>query len=323
MIDDEILPGEPETPTHAIVPLIEAGVEAGVEVPKIRLTFADYKVDARVWITLVTGEYYPDILKDACELYEPVLRQFQTLLKQSESSIRLLLNISQVPTPWMRVQVARVFRKYVSPETPVEMLKVKGKAQQITEEFGNTFRPINEVQAAFETRPIPDEALCAVLWEYKDRGKKGYDLTTRFFQMFKEQFPDLILIGPERAGRDIRLGALFPDYPNPNRPVDFVVLEGEQVLAIGLARYDGDRGGAQEDDRTGGYKNCADEILDYSQKAGLDKIKVMFMNDGPGLLLGSMWNDYSSIEARDGLAGTFVRNVTLWRKTFSEKFLKP
>ena len=52
-------------------------------------------------------------------------------------------------------------------------------------EFGKGFRPIQKVQAAFATRPIPDEALCAVLWEYKDRGKKGYDLTERFFSLFR------------------------------------------------------------------------------------------------------------------------------------------
>lgn len=295
MTDDEILPGEPDEPSHEITPLEDAPVPE----PSRRTSFADYKRDARNWITLVTGEYYPDILVHACALYEPVLRHFGMLLRQSESSIRLLLNIAEVPTPWMRVQIARVFRKYVSPETPVEMLKQKAKAQKITDEFGGTFRPIQEVQAAFDSRPMPDEAICAILWEYKDRGKKGYDLTTRFFELFRDQFPTLSLDGPERAGRDIRLGTVFVDYPYPNRPVDFVVREGVDVLAIGLARYDGDRGGAQEDDRTGGYKNCADEILGYCDLKGMKKVKVLFMNDGPGLLLGSMWNDYASIEARD------------------------
>lgn len=293
-LDSQMLPGEPQTPMHEVVSLAQDAVDSGR-----RDSFAAYKKDARNWITLVTGEYYPDILKDACELYEPVLQQFGQLLRQSESSIRLLLNIAEIPNSWMRVQVARVFRKYVSPETPVEMLKQKRKVIQITEEFGGTFRPIPQVQAAFESRPMPDEAICAVLWEYKDRGKKGYDLTTRFFQMFREQFPTLDLDGPERAGRDVRLGTVFEDYPFANRPVDFVVREGEEVLAIGLARYDGDRGGAQEDDRTGGYKNCADEILDYCRSHNLNRVKVLFMNDGPGLLLGSMWDDYASLEGRN------------------------
>jgi hypothetical protein len=139
--------------------------------------------------------------------------------------------------------------------------------------------------------------LCAVLWEYKDRGKKGYDLTERFFALFRSSFPDLPIKGPERAGKDILLGEVFEPYPKPDRPVDFVIYDEteRQVLAIGLARYDSDRGGAQEDDRTGGYRNCADEILNYAKRHGLHT-KVIFINDGPGLLLGSMWDDYATLE---------------------------
>ena len=259
--------------------------------------FADYKADARNWITLASGEYYPDILEDACELYKPVLVLFGQLLKSSESSKRLFLQIAEQTDGWMRVQLARVFRKYVSPETPVEMLKQKSKAQKICDEFGKGFRPIQKVQAAFISRPLPDEAMCAVLWEYKDRGKKGYDLTERFFSLFRSTFPDLQITGPERAGKDVLLGQVFENYPKPDRPVDFVIYDDakKEVLAIGLARYDSDRGGAQEDDRTGGYQNCADEILNYAKKRGL-RTKVIFVNDGPGLLLGSMWNDYAHLE---------------------------
>lgn len=259
-------------------------------------SFADYKQEGHNWITLASGEYYPDILQNACQLYEPVLVLFGQLLKSSESSIRLLTKISDIREQWMRVQLARVFRKYVSPETPVEMLKKKSKLREICEQFGSGFRPIQEVQAAFDSRPIADEAICAILWEYKDRGKKGYDLTERFFDMFRLYFPNLQLRGPERAGQDIRMATVFLDYLNPRRPVDFVVYDNSEVLAIGLARYDSDRGGSQEDDRTGGYRNCADEILTYAQSHNL-KTKVIFLNDGPGLLLGSMWDDYASLEA--------------------------
>ena len=220
---------------------------------------------------------------------------FGQMLKSSESSRSLLMAIAEVPDGWMRVQLARVFRKYVSPETPVEMLKKKTKAQEICEQFGRGFRKIQEVQSAFMTRPVPDEALCAVLWEYKDRGKKGYDLTDRFFATFRSEFPKLTIRGPERAGKDIIMGTIFKDYPKPDRPVDLVIYDGEDILAIGLARYDSDRGGAQEDDRTGGYRNCADEILGYARKHKL-KMKVIFLNDGPGLLLGSMWDDYAALE---------------------------
>jgi hypothetical protein len=39
-------------------------------------SFADYKVQGHKWITLATGEYYPDILEDACKLYQPILEMF-------------------------------------------------------------------------------------------------------------------------------------------------------------------------------------------------------------------------------------------------------
>lgn len=259
--------------------------------------FSDYKPDAHHWITLSTGEYYPDILKDACELYKPVLVLFGQILRTSESSTRLFLNIADTQDSWMRIQLSRVFRKYASPETPVEMLKKKTKAQAICDQFGKGFRPIHSVQAAFDSRPIPDEALCALLWEYKDRGKKGYDLTERFFNLFREQFPDFEITGPERAGRDILMGEIFSDYPNGKRPIDFMIKQREEVLAVGLARYDGDRGGAQEDDRTGGYANVAAEFFSYAKSKELPA-KIIFLNDGPGLLLGSMWEDYSLLEQR-------------------------
>lgn len=257
--------------------------------------FADYKPEGHRWITLANGEYYPDILKDACELYKPVLVLFGQLLKRSASSAALFMQICEVPDGWMRVQLARVFRKYVSPETPIEMLKKKTLAEDICNQFGKGFRPIQEVQAAFETRPIPDEALCAVLWEYKERGRKGYDLTEKLFAMLRERFAGLEIMGPERAGKDIPLGTIFADYPKPERPVDFVIIDKGTPVAIGLARYDSDRGGAQEDDRTGGYQNCADEIMGYVEKRKL-RTKLIFLNDGPGLLLGSMWDDYAALE---------------------------
>lgn len=271
---------------------------AAKEKPK---TFADYKADARNWITLATGEYYPDILIDACELYKPVLVLFGQLLKSSESSSRLFLQIAEQTDGWMRVQLARVFRKYVSPETPVEMLKQKSKARKICDEFGKGFRPIQKVQAAFLSRPLPDEALCAVLWEYKDRGKKGYDLTERFFTMFRKAFPNLPITGPERAGKDILLGNIFERYPTPDRPVDFVIYNKSksEVLAIGLAHYDSDRGGSQEDRGPASSKTVADEILGYAKRRHLGT-KVIFLNDGPGLLLGTMWRDHAHLERASG-----------------------
>lgn len=53
-------------------------------------SFAGYKQDAPNWITMAGGEYYPDILSGACELYKPVLVTYGQLLKTSETSIRVL-----------------------------------------------------------------------------------------------------------------------------------------------------------------------------------------------------------------------------------------
>lgn len=258
--------------------------------------FRDYKNEAEAWVTLATGEYYPDILPEACRLYEPVLVQFGLLLKTSHSSTNFFSSIMETRAQWMRTQLCRVFKKYVSPQTPVEMLKRKSDAAKICDQFGGTFRSIVEVQQKFDTRPMPDEALCAVLWEYKDRGKKGYDLTERLFDVLRSQLFGFVIAGPERAGKDVLLGNVFKDYPKPDRPVDFVIYDGKKVLAIGLARYDSDRGGAQEDDRTGQYREVAQEIIGYADSHGMPHIKVIYVNDGPGLLLGSMWNDYSYIE---------------------------
>lgn len=264
-------------------------------------SFADYKTEGHLWITLAKGLYYPDYLIDASNLYKPVQEMFGQLVKSSASAEQLFLDIQALPEQAMRVQLSRVFRKYVSPETPVEMLKVKSKASEIIERFGAGFRPIQDVQKAFLSRPVPDEALAAILWEYKDRGVKGYNLTEQFFALLRSQLPELYLDGPVRAGADIPLGKIFQDYPNPKRPVDFIIydnsatLNEEKVLVVGLARYDSDRGGAQEDDRIGGYRHCADEILRYAQTKGL-KTKVIFLNDGPGLLLGTMWKDYATLE---------------------------
>ena len=126
--------------------------------------FEDYKNDAPNQITMANGAFYPDILVQACELYKPVLVYFGQLLKVSPSSEMLLKEITKLTQTWMRIQLLRVFRKYVSPDTSVEMLKSKNKIPMVCVTFGKDFRPINVVQKKFNERPLPDEALCAILW---------------------------------------------------------------------------------------------------------------------------------------------------------------
>lgn len=101
-------------------------------------TFRDFKPEERRnYITLSTGEYYPDILEDACRLYSPVLETFSEILHRSESSNALFMNIASVPNQWMRTQLCRVFRKYVSPEIFCENWQNPVK-QRITPHFLTT-----------------------------------------------------------------------------------------------------------------------------------------------------------------------------------------
>lgn len=73
-------------------------------------SFADYRNEGHLWITLSTGEYYPDVLPLACELYKPVLVTFGQLLVNAHSSTDLLMAISETAPQWMRIQLCRVFR---------------------------------------------------------------------------------------------------------------------------------------------------------------------------------------------------------------------
>jgi hypothetical protein len=197
-----------------------------------------------------------------------------------------------------RGQLLRVFRKYVSPDTSVEMLKRVRKTEQLIKDFGGRFRPIEDVRLYLDRRPSPDEALIALLAEYGERGKKGYELTEAFFLWFEAEFSDegWTVDGPLGAGRDIDLKEVLAGYPT-RTPVDFVVSDPDaHVRVVGFARYDSDRGGAQEDDRIGGNERRLREILQFAPAEGEPPVKVVFLNDGPGLLLGSMWADYAAIE---------------------------
>lgn len=185
--------------------------------PLPRRSFADYWPEAIQWITTASGNYYPDVIEAAESLYAPVLSTFGELLEASASSADLLRNIVRVKDP-MRTQLLRVFHRYVSHETTVEMLKRKGKIEAAIQGFGSNFRSIDAVRTAFQSRPIPDAPLCVLLWEHKDRGKRGYELTSLFFEQFEMLFPNLTITGPRRAGRDVRMGEVFSDYLHPRQP---------------------------------------------------------------------------------------------------------
>ena len=260
-------------------------------------TIADLKKDRHRWVTVVAAEFYPDYMGRAIAFYRSVLERFRELVNQAKDSAALFRAIGREPTR-IRTQLQRVFRKYVSPDTPVEMLKVKGDEEKIIQNFGDLFRPIEEVHTALKTRPFPDEALVALLWEYKTRGLKGYELTEWFFAWFREKHGERFTIeGPERAGPDVPLKSVFPDYPL-DTTVDFVIWSRKGApLVVGYGRYDSDRGGAQGLDRISSYSDKVTEILGYAEERRLP-LKLLFVNDGPGLLLGRLWDRYAALEEK-------------------------
>lgn len=283
-------------------------------------SLSNYKATAAKWITIFDSPFYPDSLDEARMLYEKVLERFAELVDEAQSSANLLEIITEEPDP-LRIQLLRVFRRYVSPDTSVEMTKKKTKIPEIIEDFGDRFRPLQQVRRNLKSRPVPDEALMAILLEQSKRGLKGYDLTEAFFLWFDKTFgTDYKIQGPVRAGRDIMLNEVLDNWEN-RTPADILIsrLNGTPLI-VGFARYDSDRGGAQEDDRTGGNRDKVTEILSYANTYNVP-LKVFFLNDGPGLLLGSMWNDYAALE-NYGKGRVMVCTLKMLDERFSQDWLE-
>ncbi len=261
--------------------------------------FRGYKSRAADFVTSQERPFYPDYLVDAIALYRHVFERFGELCHEAKTSVDLLERV-HAEVGEMRIQLLRMFRKYVSPQTSVEMLKVKAKMPEVVRRFGGTFRGLAEVRSGLGERPALDEALAAVFWEHHDRGTKGYVLTAHFFDAFRSRFGDRFLIyGPREAGADIQLQEVLPKF-HEVIPADFLIARrsDERPLVIGFAHYDSDRGGSQEDDRTGGNQDKVNKIMSYAARRRVP-LRVLFVNDGPGLLLGSMWDDYARLETEN------------------------
>jgi hypothetical protein len=187
-------------------------------------SFNDYRDRTVQYITFIDSEFYPDYLDEARTIYGSVIDQFIELVRTANSSAELLSTIAEKPNP-SRTQLLRIFRKYVSPDTSVEMLKVKKKIPSIINDYGYRFREIEEVRTNLASRPNPDEALMAILMEYKSRGQKGYEITDAFFLWFEANFSSEYLIqGPVRAGRDVMLNEVLKDWDKKYQQI-FLFLE--------------------------------------------------------------------------------------------------
>jgi hypothetical protein len=203
------------------------------------------------------GARFPEVLEASTEKYISSVDHFITLVMSSASSEELLSRIrSRDNSSEERMSLLKIFRRCVSTVVDTEMAKkVKVPTEQLVASYGCTFKDINTLKKQFNEMPDDHKmALCALISEYDTRGQLGYALTKQFFNWFREEFADKFIIGgPIGAGRDIELSSIFPDYNLGNYPCDFVIrnIVDNKPLAVGFARYDSTRGGAQSDDRTG------------------------------------------------------------------------
>ena len=109
------------------------------------MLFADYSGEKWNWITAFDAKFYPDHFEAALAIYRPVIVVFRKLADEVADSEDLIRRIQRTKKAY-RVQLLRIFRRYVSPVTSVEMLKKKGS----TEEFSNETLLLSSSQAIVE-----------------------------------------------------------------------------------------------------------------------------------------------------------------------------
>ncbi|MCD8488108.1 MAG: hypothetical protein LRZ84_15555 [Desertifilum sp.] len=256
---------------------------------------------------------FPEILEVLLEKYSDASETFCQLIRDCDSSEEVLRRIRQPERdPDERMALLKMYRRCVSPVLDTETTKKikKVSTDTLIEMFGPTFKPIGKLKEQFEhMSPELRFALVALVGEYDTRGQSGYMLTGLFFDWFTEHFQGNYLIeGPRGAGRDIELSKLYPTF-NGNFPCDFVIRRASdnEVTAIGFARYDSTRGGAQSDDRTGGNANKVEKAKAFDAVTPT-KLKIIFLADGPGLIHRDTWEEACQL---DGQWDGRVRVVTL------------
>lgn len=256
---------------------------------------------------------FPELLMASEMRYRDEIYLFKALVAGSSSSAELLDRIrsNNIPGP-QRTSLLKMFRRCVSPIIDTEAAKKIQKipTQVLVENYGDSFKPIDILQSQMkELTPAEESALAALVGEYDTRGQLGYRLTDFLFSWFEQTFAGAFSIeGPRGAGRDVELSTIFPQYQG-NFPCDFVIrsLRDGMVRAIGFARYDSTRGGAQSDDRTGGNSDKVFKAREFCAQTGA-AFKIVFLADGPGLAHDDTWAEACKL---DGLWNDAVRVTTL------------
>lgn len=269
--------------------------------------------DRHAVITIIdTATRFPELLSDLLEKYRGDVELFQQLISNSNSIDDLLGRIRDDSLPSQkRMSLLKMFRRCVAPVLDTEAAKKIRKIStgDIVARYQNHFKPITLLREQF-CNLTNDElsALVVLIGEYDKRGNQGYVLTERFFGWFEKAFEDRFSIeGPRRAGRDIELGDVFPQFQG-KYPCDFIIKDNSgKVLCVGFARYDSTRGGAQSDDRTGGNLHKVAKAQEFYHRTG-ERFRILFVADGPGLTHKDTWQEACDL---DGAWNDNVRVVTL------------
>lgn len=259
-----------------------------------------------------TAMRFPEILDELYAKYHDHIDLFCRMIASSKSSGELLARIrSPSIDPDTRMSLLKMFRRCVAPVLDTETTKkiTKVTTQSLIDNYGFTFKDISELKEQFSKLSNESRAaLAALIGEYDTRGQVGYRLTEIFFRWFRISHPDMTIEGPIGAGRDIELSTIFPQFRG-NYPCDFVIRRevDRKVLAVGFARYDSTRGGAQSDDRTGGNAFKVAKAMEFFRETGTS-FRLVFLSEGPGLAHKDTWQEACEL---DGQWDGNVRVTTL------------
>jgi hypothetical protein len=256
---------------------------------------------------------FPESLAAFNVKYDEAITLFIKMIQEAADSGDLLYKIRNSGlSEKKRIALLKMFRRCVSTVLDTEAARRTEKSKptkSFVDHFGHTFKPIADLREQFTSLTSDQRAaLAALVGEYDTRGRSGYDLTEMFFQWFETAFDGVfILDGPRRAGRDVEVRTLFSDFKH-DCPCDFVVRDAKDksVLAIGFARYDSTRGGAQSDDRTGGNADKLSKLEKFCADSGT-KLRLFYLADGPGLAHRDTWKAACDL---DGQWGGNVRVTT-------------
>jgi hypothetical protein len=260
-----------------------------------------------------SGLRFPEVVPIMREKYEEAIRQFASMVAASESSGELLgrIRTPQIPAD-RRMALLKIFRRCVSGVCDTEATKkiTTISTQSLVDNYGSTFKPINKLKEQFaDLTDVFISVLAVSIGEYDNRGQQGYVLTGQFFDWFEEHFKDHLTIeGPRGAGPDVELSTCIPGFEG-SCPCDFVIRKclDRSVVAVGFARYDSTRGGAQSDDRTGGNSGKVYMIREHCMRIR-KPLRILFLADGPGLAHNDTWREAVNL---DGMWDGNVRVTTL------------